>query len=335
MHAVIFSNQVSSYDSAAELDVLGQCVEVESSLRRLGFTTERIFCTLNLDEARIRLQQARPDVVFNLVEALGGKDRLTSLAILLMESMHLKFTGACSLDNMLAAVKTTMKQRLVELRLPTATWISPERPDWQGIHAAQAAPSKVIIKADAEHASFAVNDNSVTTITPGPQGLNQVLQRLRQKSLQYKTPFFAEEFIDGREFHVGVLSQPGKPLVLPPFEIQFIDFPDSKPRIFGAEAKWDFNSIAYGSTGRTFDFPASDQPLLDKLQALARRCWMECGFHGYARIDFRVDEGGEPWILEVNLNPRLSPEGSFAAALAETGISFDEAVQRIVADAMR
>ena len=335
MHAAILWNQVSLNDSAADLDVLVQCVEVESSLRRLGFTTERIPCTLNLEDARNRLLQTRPDVVFNLVEALGGTDRLTSLAILLLESMHLKFTGAGSLDNMLAAVKTTTKQRLSQLQLPTAAWITPEKTGWQGIRNVNAASSKVIIKADAEHASFAMNDSSIMTLVPGPQGLSRILQRLRQESEKHKTPFFAEEFIEGREFHLSVLSQAEEPLVLPPAEIQFVDFPDSKPRIFGSNAKWDINSIEYGSTVRTFDFPATDQPLLEKLQALARRCWVECGFHGYARIDFRVDHNGQPWILEINLNPRLSPEGSFASALAETGVSFDEAVRRIVADAMR
>lgn len=335
MHAAIFLNQVSLNDSAADLDVLGQCMEVESSLRRLGFSTERIPCTLNLEDARHRLLRARPDVVFNLVEALGGTDRLTSLAILLLESMHLKFTGAGSLDNMLAAVKTTTKQRLSELQLPTAAWITPETTAWQGTRQVSPVASKVIVKADAEHASFAIDDSSIMPLIPGQQGLNRILQRVRQESEKHNTPFFAEEFIEGREFHLSVLSQPEGPLVPQPAEIQFVDFPDSKPRIFGSNAKWDMNSMEYGSTVRTFDYPATDQPLLEKLQTLARRCWVECGFHGYARIDFRVDQHGQPWILEINLNPRLSPEGSFAAALAETGVSFDETVRSIVADAMR
>jgi len=60
---------------------------------------------------------------------------------------------------------------------------------------------------------------------------------------------------------------------------------------------------------------------------------VEFGLRGYARIDFRVDQDGQPWILEINPNPCLSPNAGFMAALTEAGISFDEAVRRIVADA--
>jgi D-alanine-D-alanine ligase len=66
------------------------------------------------------------------------------------------------------------------------------------------------------------------------------------------------------------------------------------------------------------------------LQDLARACWGLFGLRGYARVDFRVDPAGRPWILEINANPCLSPDAGYAAALAEAGISYDEAVQRII-----
>ncbi len=333
MHAAILWNQVSLNDSAADLDVLVQCVEVESSLRRLGFTTVRVPCTLNLEHARNALLQARPDVVFNLVEALGGADRLMSLPIILLESMHLKFTGASSLAMLMATTKTKAKQRLFELQMPTAPWITAEKPIWQGLRNESQLPAKVMVKAVAEHASFAMDDSSVMTPRPGSQGVADVLQRVRQESERHRTPFFAEDFIEGREFNLSVLANNGQPVVLPPAEIQFVGFPAWKPRIVGSNAKWKADSMEYNNTPRTFDFPVSDQPLLDELEALARCCWVEFGLRGYARIDFRVDQDGQPWILEINPNPCLSPNAGFMAALTEAGISFDEAVRRIVADA--
>jgi len=56
------------------------------------------------------------------------------------------------------------------------------------------------------------------------------------------------------------------------------------------------------------------------------------GLRGYARVDFRVDAQGRPWILEINANPCLSPDAGFAAALARAGIEFTRAVKWIVAD---
>jgi D-alanine-D-alanine ligase len=93
--------------------------------------------------------------------------------------------------------------------------------------------------------------------------------------------------------------------------------------------------MEYINTPRRFEFPLSDRALLDELEALARRCWTAFDLHGYARVDFRVDSDGQPWILEVNANPCLSPDAGFAAALQQDGLSFTDAVERIIADAVR
>jgi len=68
---------------------------------------------------------------------------------------------------------------------------------------------------------------------------------------------------------------------------------------------------------------------------LARKCWIVFGLRGYVRVDFRVDRDGQPWILEINTNPCISPDAGFAAALAQAGIPYEEAIRRIVEDAMR
>ncbi len=68
---------------------------------------------------------------------------------------------------------------------------------------------------------------------------------------------------------------------------------------------------------------------------MARQAWDLFALGGYARVDFRVDAAGEPWILEINANPCLSPDAGFAAALAQASIPFSEAVARILEDAVR
>ena len=122
------------------------------------------------------------------------------------------------------------------------------------------------------------------------------------------------------------------PELLPPAEIVFDNFSPGMPRILDYRAKWDEQSFACSHTRRSFDFPPADGPLLVRLEQLALACWRIFRLNGYARVDFRIDAAGAPWILEVNANPCLSPDAGFSAALERAGIPFGEAVRRIVAD---
>jgi D-alanine-D-alanine ligase len=123
------------------------------------------------------------------------------------------------------------------------------------------------------------------------------------------------------------------PQVLPPAEIIFEDYPDDKLHIVGYRAKWEKDSYEYNHTPRCFDFPPQDATLLMRLEQMAKKCWQVFGLGGYARIDFRVDADGQPWILEINANPCLSPDAGFAAAVKQSGLTFAEAVGRILSDA--
>ena len=161
----------------------------------------------------------------------------------------------------------------------------------------------------------------------------EVHRRLRERVKHTGRPAFAEEYIEGREFNLAMLTGPGPVEVLPPAEIDFSAFPAEKPRIVGYRAKWQPDSFEYNNTPHRFDFPDADRPLLDRLQDLALECWNLFMLRGWGRVDFRVDQSGRPWILEVNANPCLSPDAGFAAALQRAGIEFDEAIRRIVDEA--
>ncbi|MFZ1984893.1 MAG: GNAT family N-acetyltransferase, partial [Desulfatitalea sp.] len=79
-----------------------------------------------------------------------------------------------------------------------------------------------------------------------------------------------------------------------------------------------------------FDFAAEDAPLIDRLKALALACWELFDLAGYARVDFRVDSAGRPWVLEINANPCIAPDAGFAAAIERAGLTYDQAVERII-----
>ncbi len=333
MHVVTFYNRVALSDSVGDLDVLRQCVAVEEALKRLGHSTSRVGCTMDLAAARIALKRERPAVVFNLVESLGGTDRLMPVAAVLLESLGIPFTGASSLAMISTTEKLVAKQRMIDYELPTPAWLTEQGQTWHGTPQTDWIPDGVIIKAIAEHASLGLSDESVVSCKS--MSSSELRACITSRSQKFGTPHFAEQYIDGREFNLSILAGEDGPTVLPPAEIEFVDFPGGKPRIVGHNAKWNEATSEYINTPRRFEFPHLDQALLDELEALARRCWLAFDLRGYARVDFRVDNDGQPWILEINANPCLSPDAGFAAAVLEAELTFEDVVRRILADAVR
>jgi len=120
------------------------------------------------------------------------------------------------------------------------------------------------------------------------------------------------------------------PEVLPPAEIRFEAYPPGKVRVVGYRSKWKEGSFEFANTPRSFDFPARDAALLADLRELALRCWRLFDLKGYARVDFRVDKEGRPWILEVNANPCLSPDAGFFAAALRADLDFPAVLTRII-----
>jgi D-alanine-D-alanine ligase len=192
-------------------------------------------------------------------------------------------------------------------------------------------PRNVILKPVWEHASLGMDDSAVMSVASA----DEQRRRVNDWAQWLGRPCFSEDYIDGREFNLSVLAGPHGPEVLPPAEIDFSAFPDDKPRIVGYQAKWEPESFEYQHTPRRFELPAADAPLVKRLCELARETWTLFGLAGYARVDFRVDHSGEPWILEINTNPCLSPDAGFAAAIAQAGLTYEAAIERIIADAIR
>lgn len=331
MHVVVLSNAVADDATADERDVLVQVESVSAALLTLGHRVEHWTCTLDLGDLAERLRAARPDVVFNLVESLAGSDRLAPAAALVLDALEVPYTGSPLPALLAAASKIETKQRLHAAGLPTPAWIVSNGESEATLlpKLNDNGPRTAIIKPVWEHASLGMDDSAVMSVS----STDELRRHVHEWSQRLGRPCFAEAYIDGREFNLSVLAGPDGPEVLPPAEIDFSAFPAGKPRIVGYQAKWQADSFEYQHTLRRFDLPAADAPLANRLRDLARRTWSLFGLRGYARVDFRVDGDGEPWILEINANPCLSPDAGFAAAISEGSLSYKAALERIIADA--
>jgi D-alanine-D-alanine ligase len=335
MRILILHNEVVDASAPDDRDVLTQVEAVRTALAALGHPAEVLPCTLDIARLKHRLEAQRPDLVFNLVEALGGTGRLIHLAPALLDAMGLPYTGSCTEAIQQTSHKILAKDRLRTLGLPTPDWTGPFPPDLPAVSRAAAAAAEPsapwIIKSLWEHASIGLDEKALLRC----ERVDRMTGALQARAPGLGGACFAERFVAGREFNLSLLAGPRGPEVLRPAEILFEGYPPDALRIVGYRAKWDSDSYEYHHTPRRFDFPPEDAGLLVRLRMLALRCWQGFGLNGYARVDFRVDAEGRPWVLEVNANPCLSPDAGFAAALEATGVSYPEAIARILADTHR
>ena len=335
MRVAILFNAVSDKSTPDEQDVIVQVEAVSDALLQLGHTPELLACDLDLASLQHRLEKIQPDIAFNLVESLESKGKLIHLVPSLLDVIGLPYTGSASESIYLSSHKLIAKEKMSLSNLPTPYWIGPYPPEHTS-HCALKNRSKRrkeaiwIIKSVWEHASIGLDDNALITT----ENDNALIDHIKERYFHLGGACFAEQYIEGREFNLSLLAGPDGPEVLPPAEILFEGYPENKPRIVGYSAKWDDRSFEYHHTHRRFDFSNRDGSLLAKLKDMALRCWRLFGLGGYARVDFRVDSDGNPWILEVNINPCLSPDAGFAAALNRAGMSITPAVKRILDDAL-
>ncbi len=304
----------ASADRPDETDTIVAAQAVHDALERLGYGTEIIHVGLDLG-AIAALAERNPDVVFNLVEALDGDGTLAHLAPSFLDHFGISYTGGSAVSLRETLSKTMVKRLLQVAGLPTPPWST----DGSGLNGVE----RVIVKSVGEHASIGMDAGSVVSA-------DRALDEIRARQIRFGGRFFAEAYIEGREFNLSVIEMADGPQLLPQAEIDFVDFPDDRPRIVDYEAKWEESSFAHGNTPRRFDFADGDRPLLKELGDLALAAWSLFELTGYARVDFRVDRAGRPWILEVNVNPCLSPDAGFAAAAERAGMGFDVLIDRIV-----
>jgi D-alanine-D-alanine ligase len=321
MRILIIHNKLSENALADEADVLEQVKLVEESLVLLNHSVTILPVSLDLSAAISEIRQLNPDLIFNLVESFDNKGELVYFAPAILDVLKIPYTGTHTVQMFQSSSKTLTKEILIKNEIPTPN--SCEINHLQGIQ----PDRKYILKPRWEEGSLGLDEDAVFN---GDD--TSFIQRLSQLTPR---DYFIEEFVEGREFNCAMLATATGPKVLAVAEIEFIDFPEGKPKMLGFKAKWDEESFEYTNTVRRLDFDEKDSDLLFQLGELAKKCWIACDLRGYARVDFRVDMNGNPFVLEVNSNPCISPDSGYYAAASHAGLSFTDVVRLILEDALR
>lgn len=327
MKLLILHDTLRKDASKDEQDSLVQVNAVSEALKELGHNVIRLPATWNLLVLKGNLEDIGPDLVFNLIESLQGEGTFIHVVPTMLDALRIPYTG-CSAESLhLTSNKIAAKRMLRLTGISTPDWITVNgfEPQECGKDKKQSTCS-YILKAIWEHSSIGIDDDSVVEA----KNHMEICSILERKNRVSKASFFAERYIEGREFNLSIIMNNGKVKVLPPAEMKFSETDVGRPKLLSYAAKWDEGSAEYASTKRCFDFCESDQPIIQTIVQVGLRCWSIFRLNGYARVDFRIDSKGAPYVLEINANPCISPDSGFVAAVMRAGISYNKMVRLII-----
>ena len=259
------------------------------------------------------LHRARAaDLVFNLCEGIDGVGKWEDLVAATMELAGVPMTGCSASTITLCHNKAVVNAVLQAAGLPIPRWIVPS-----GHKVPRDFPLPAIVKPAAEDASVGIEQSSVVKTRA------QLESRIAQQSEAYDE-VLVQQYIEGREFAVGFVGN----VTLPISEIDFGKMPEDSWRILSFAAKWEKGSTE--DVGSRPVCPAQvDRQLEKRIVSIAEAAWRAVGGDGYGRVDLRVDDAGQPWILEVNPNPDISDDAGLSAMAHARGWSYPELVVRI------
>jgi D-alanine-D-alanine ligase len=133
------------------------------------------------------------------------------------------------------------------------------------------------------------------------------------EAFRYDDEVMIERFVPGQELTVGILGDQ----VLPTIEIK------PMKELYDYECKY--------TPGMAEEFVAKLAPEVEaKLADQAQRAFAALKLKGYARIDFRLDPSGQPWCLEANTLPGMTPTSLIPQAAVAAGVLFPDLCERIV-----
>ena len=298
--------------------------DVVTNLRERGHELMLIEVHDDLTPIRQSLDELKPTVVFNLLEAFDDVVIFDQNVVSYLELLRVPYTGCNPRGLMLARDKALARRLLSYHRIPS--------PDFTVVQLDRkpVLPKRLsyplIVKSLTYEASAGISQASVV----GNE--EQLAKRVRFIHETLRTPAIVEQFIDGRELYVGVLGN-HRLQVFPVWEMSFDKMQGDNWRIATERVKWNVNyQKRHGIETAEAQLPDGVDA---KIQHLAKRTYRALELSGYARIDFRMDANGLPYVIEANPNPQLAEQEDFAKSAAKAGVAYPILLERIMALGVR
>ena len=312
--------QLSHDRSASEEDTETEAKLAGKILKKRGHKVSYVPITYFTTH---HIAKIKADCIINFVEYTGLELQYIGNVFLELRKLGIPFTG-CQLDAyIVTANKITMKTAFDSHRIQSPRWQLFETGE-EPVHTSFSYP--LIAKLALEHCGVGLTEKAIV------HSEKDLFTQVRHLLKTYKQPVIAEEYIDGRELQVTLLSQKDKVEVLPIAEYIFPE--NQKTKILTYDSRW------HSETTNNITYFAAQAKLLPKVQksitSMCVKAYRDLGFSGYGRFDLRL-KGDTPYIIETNTNPGLDedPENGLVLSYRAAGMSYTDFLEGIVHQAIK
>lgn len=302
-------------DANAEFDHPDTVEVIAKAIAANGFKVKKIGNAANLLE---KIDNLGVDIVFNISEGLTGRNRESQVPVLL-EMAGVPFVGSDALTLGLTLDKVMAKKIFIAENIPTPRFF--EASSCEALVNTDHCKFPLIVKPRFEGSSKGLSESSRV------ENFDGLRQQVEYITKTYKQPALIEEFISGQEFTVAIVGN-DDPEVMPVVQIKI----DGKLKL--NDKFYTFARIT--SDRLEYICPAKiSQELKKKLNELALKVYRSVDCRDFGRVDFRVDNSGSPFCLEINPLPSLSTEDVFMLIAKNIGITYEEMIGKILNSALK
>jgi D-alanine-D-alanine ligase len=267
----------------------------------------------------------KPEMVMNCAESFLGNASLDHLSPTLLEAGGFRYTGCAPLALQVTRDKAMSKKFLAYhgIKVPAfAAYRTREK-----VTAPPAFGFPVIVKPLATDASIGIAQASVV------ETVEALAERVAFVHERFGQPAIIEQFVAGRELYAGVLGNDERFEVLPLTELVFDkDKTEPEERIATRSAKWGEAYRKRKGIRNVLARPLS-AVAKERIEVACRTAGKALWLRDYARIDLRLSEDDEVWVIEANANPFISKGHEMANAAAKAGMQYPQFIDRIVREA--
>jgi D-alanine-D-alanine ligase len=293
--------------------------DVRDAIEALGHEVFSIGVSDDLSTIRGAIDAHKPDIAFNLLEEFAGISHFDQHVVSYLELRKQPYTGCNPRGLTLARDKALTKKILAYHGLSVPEFAT--FPIGRATRRPQTLAFPLIVKSLTEEGSVGISSASIVRDDV------KLKERVEFIHRTVNSPAVAEQFIEGREIYVGVMGN-NRVTSLPAWEFVMTNKDDDAPLIASDRAKWDpsYQRLLGLKTG-----PAElTRKMEAKLAELSKRIYRWLGMSGYARLDYRVTEDTQAYLLEANPNPQIAKDEDFALSAKHIGMEYPELIEHLM-----